>query len=66
MPFARYAPAQSSRLLPLSLALAIGANTRSSVSSTVCCRPLPVADPGRLVTITSDFALNHGFKAGLG
>ena len=51
----------------LSLALGMGANTAMfSVVDALLLRSLPVPDPHRLVTVSSGFALNHGFKAGAG
>ncbi len=51
----------------LTLALAMGATTALfSVANGLMVRPLPVSDPQRLVTITSETALRFGFQAGLG
>ena len=51
----------------LSLALGMGANTALfSVVDALLLRTLPVRDPHRLVTVSSGFALGHGFKAGAG
>src|SRR5688500_20217669 len=51
----------------LSLALGMGANTALfSVVDALLLRSLPVPSPERLVTVSSAFALNHGFKAGAG
>jgi putative ABC transport system permease protein len=51
----------------LTLALAVGAMTALfTVVNGLILRPLPVGDPQRLVTITSETALRFGFQAGAG
>jgi predicted permease len=51
----------------LTLALSVGATTALfSVANGLMLRPLPVTDPDRLVTISSETALRFGFQAGGG
>src|SRR5436190_19007374 len=51
----------------LSLALAIGANTSIfTLINSLLIRKMPVVEPERLVTVTSDFAISRGYQAGAG
>jgi putative ABC transport system permease protein len=51
----------------LTLGLAIGANTAIfSAINGLLLRPMPVRDPHRLVTVSSDTAIGLGFRAGIG
>src|SRR5688572_20218326 len=62
----RAAPVVSAMAV-LSLALGIGANTAIfSLVNGLLLRALPVEEPQRLATISSDKAIQLGFNAGLG
>ena len=62
----RAAPAVSIAAV-LTLTFGIGANTAIfSVANGLVLRPLSVTNPQDLVTITSNTALRHGFRAGAG
>jgi putative ABC transport system permease protein len=51
----------------LTLALGVGANAAVfGVVNGLLLRSLPVPEPQRLATVSSDFAIAHGFKAGVG
>jgi putative ABC transport system permease protein len=51
----------------LTLAVTIGASTAVfSVVNSLLLRSLPVADPERLVWVSSDYATDHGFRSGAG
>ena len=51
----------------LSLALGIGANASVfTLVNSLLIRKIPVVEPERLVTVTSDFAISRGYLAGAG
>jgi putative ABC transport system permease protein len=57
----------TSSIVVATLALGVGANVAVfGVVNSLLLRSLPVAEPDRLVTVSSDFAIGHGFKAGVG
>jgi predicted permease len=54
-------------VVTLTLAAGIGANTALfTVVNSLLLRTLPVPAADRLATISSDYAVSHGFKAGVG
>ena len=60
------APWTSSTVV-LTLALGIGANAAVfGVVNSLLLRSLPVSAPDHLATVSSDFAIGHGFKGGVG
>ena len=62
----RAAPTVSAMAV-LSLALGIGANTSIfTLLNSLLLRKIPVVEPERLVTVTSDFAISRGFQSGAG